>query len=215
MEHIQRALLRDSHFGILSGETDFSNAHALRMFSSAIPLSDPVESTSMPESWVRATMIIRANTLAYETSGVRPVLLEKFTQLLNLDVIPRLPLRASISGAGDLCPLSYIGGVLQGKPATQAWVGDRIQGGRKLVPGDEALNYAEIEPLEIRAKEGMAIFASTAPSAGIASLALHEAMCLAALAQVLVGNAREHFPKSQEWPCRSPQRTLLTMLSNI
>jgi phenylalanine ammonia-lyase len=198
MEHIQRALIRDSHFGILSGETDFSNAHALRMYSSAIPLSDPVESTSFPESWVRATMIIRANTLAYETSGVRPVLLEKITQLLNMDVIPRLPLRASISGAGDLSPLAYIGGVLQGKPAVQAWIGDRIQGGRKLVPGDEALSYAEIEPLEIRAKEGMAIFAGTAPSAAVASLALHEAMCLAALSQVLTAMSAEALCAAEE-----------------
>src|SRR5262245_30703103 len=184
-------MIRDLHYGILSGETDFDISHATRTFSSAIPLCDPVESTSMSESWVRATIVIRANTLAYATSGVRPHLLERLTQLLNLDVIPRVPLRSSISSAGDLSPLSYIGGVLQGKPAVQAFIGDRIQGGRKLVPGDEALNYAEIEPLEIRAKEGLAIMVGTAPSAGVACLALHDAICLAATSQVLTAMSAE------------------------
>lgn len=184
-------MIRDSHYGILSGETDFDNSHGTRTFSSAIPLNDPVQSTSMPESWVRASMVVRVNTLAYVTSGVRPILLEKFTQLLNLDITPRVPLRGSISGSGDLSPLSYVGGVLQGKPAVQAWIGDRIQGGRKLVPGDEALHYAEIEAIEIRAKEGLAIMIGTAPSAGIACLALHEAICLAATAQVLTAMAAE------------------------
>jgi phenylalanine ammonia-lyase len=198
MEHIQRAMIRDAHFGILAGETDFDNAHAMRMFSSAIPLTDPVESTSMPESWVRATILIRVNTLAYETSGVRPLLLEKLTQLLNMDVIPRVPLRGSNSGSGDISPLSYIGGVLQGKPAVQAWIGDRIQGGRKLVPGDEALSYAEINAFEIRAKEGMAIFTGTAPSAGVACLALHETMCLSALAMVLTAMSAEALCAAEE-----------------
>lgn len=125
IEHIQRSLIRELHHGILSGETEFDISHATRTFSSAIPLADPITSTSMPESWVRATVIVRINTLAYATSGVRPLLLEKLTQLLNLDVIPRVPIRASITGIGDPSPLSYISGVLQGKPAVQAWVGDR------------------------------------------------------------------------------------------
>lgn len=184
-------MIRHLHYGVLSGETDFDISHAARAFSSAIPLSDPVETTSMPESWVRATVLIRANTLAYATAGVRPLLLERLTQLLNLDIVPRVPLRGSISAAGDLSPLSYIGGVLQGKPAVQAWIGDRIQGGRKLVPGDEALNYAEIEATEIRAKEGLAIIAGTASSAAVACLALHEAICLAAVSQVLTAMSAE------------------------
>lgn len=145
----------------------------------------------MPESWVRAAMLIRLNSLAHGSSGVRPVLLERLLQLLNLDIVPRIPLRGSISASGDPSPLSYIGGVMQGKPAVQAWVGDRIQGGRRLVPGDEALHYAELKQMNIRASEGLAIVNGTAVSAGITSLALHEAICLAAVTQVLTAMSVE------------------------
>lgn len=190
-DYVQRDMLRDSHFGILSGETDLDISHATRAFSSAIPLLDPMEATTMPESWVRAQMLVRTNMLAYPSVGVRPVLLEKLTQLLNMDVIPRVPLRASISGVGDMGPQSYVGSVLEGKPSVQAWIGDRIQGGRRLAPADEALSYAEIEPVKIRAKEGLALMIGTASSAGISSLAIHEAICLAAATQVLTAMAAE------------------------
>lgn len=191
IEHWQRDMMRDCHFGILSGETDFDISQATRTFSSAIPLLDPMEGTTMPESWVRAQLLVRANQLAYPTVGIRPILLEKLSQLLNMDVVPRLPLRASISGVGDAGPQSYIGSVLAGKPSVQAWIGDRIQGGRRLVPADEALSYAEIEPMAVRAKEGLALLIGTSTSAGVASLAIHEAICLAASSQVLTAMSAE------------------------
>ncbi|KAF1965477.1 phenylalanine ammonia-lyase-like protein [Bimuria novae-zelandiae CBS 107.79] len=191
VEHFQRAMVRDSHYGILSGDTDLDITHATRAFSSAIPLLDPMESTTMPESWVRAQMLVRANMLAYPSVGIRPSLLKKLAQLLNMDVVPRVPLRGSISGVGDMATHSYVGSVLAGKPSVQAWIGDRIQGGRRLVPADEALSYAEIEPTEMRAKEGLALLVGTSASAGIGSLAVHEAMCLAATAQVATAMAAE------------------------
>lgn len=129
--------------------------------------------------------------LSYPTVGIRPILLERLAQLLNNDVVPRLPLRAAISGIGDISPQAYLASVLAGKPSVQAWIGDRIQGGRRLVPADEALSYAEIEPLEIRAKEGLALIMGASVSAGIASLAIHEAICLAATSQVLTAMSAE------------------------
>lgn len=129
--------------------------------------------------------------LAYPSVGIRPIILEKLAQLLNMDVIPRVPIRGSISGVGDMGPNSYIGSVMAGKPSVQAWIGDRIQGGRRLVPADEALSYAEIEPIELRAKEGMAVMIGTSASAGVASLAMHEAICLAATAQVATAMGAE------------------------
>ncbi|KAL5403215.1 hypothetical protein PMIN03_010042 [Paraphaeosphaeria minitans] len=191
IEIVQRDMIRDSHYAILSGETEIDISNATRAFSSAIPLLDPIENTTMPESWVRAQMLIRANSLAYPSVGVRPILLEKITELLNMDVVPRVPLRGSISGVGDMVNQSYVASVLAGKPSVQAWIGDRIQGGRRLVPADEALTYAEIEPIEVRAKEGMALLVGTSSSSGVSALAVHEAFCLAAAVQVLTAMAAE------------------------
>lgn len=190
VEELQRSLIRFLHYGVLSGDT---GSDALAGLGSSIvnakPLSAPIESTTMPECWVRASMLVRLNSLSHGASGVRPVLLERLAQLFNLDIVPRVPLRGSISASGDLSPLSYIGGVLQGKPSVQAWITG--EDGRKLVPADLALKINQVQPVDILAKEGLALVNGTATSAAVGSLALHEVMSLAALAQVLTAMSVE------------------------
>ncbi|KAH7385375.1 phenylalanine ammonia-lyase-like protein [Phaeosphaeria sp. MPI-PUGE-AT-0046c] len=190
IEEIQRGLIRGLHYGILSGEIgSHADSRVKTRIANAKPLSAPLESTTMPECWVRASMLVRLNSLSYGASGVRPVLLERLAQLLNLDIVPRVPLRGSISASGDLSPLSYLGGVLQGKPAVQAWIAGHD--GRKLVAADEALELKNLRPIDIRAKEGLALVNGTATSAGVGSLAVHEVLSLAALAQVLTAMSVE------------------------
>ncbi|KAF2258867.1 phenylalanine ammonia-lyase [Lojkania enalia] len=191
IEEIQRGLIRGLHYGILSGKTDFDITSTIPpIFATAKPLSEAVETTTMPETWVRASILIRLNSLSYGASGVRPQLLTRLLQLLNMDIIPRVPLRGSISASGDLSPLSYLGGVIQGKPSVQAWVRDQ-EGHRKLLPADQALKYGKVKPIDIRAKEGLAIVNGTATSAAVASLAIHEVICLAAVSQVLTAMSVE------------------------
>lgn len=89
-------------------------------------------STSIPEAWVRAAILVRANTLARGHSGVRLTVIKSLEGLLNQNIIPLIPLRGSISASGDLCPLSYIAGALQGRPGIKVWVdGPRDRFGRK------------------------------------------------------------------------------------
>lgn len=145
----------------------------------------------MPESWVRASMVTRLNSLSQGSSGVRPLILKTLLELLNKDIVPRVPLRGSISASGDLSPLSYLGGVMQGKPVVEAYVGKRNPGPRKLVAANEALRDAGIPPIDIRAKEGLAIVNGTATSTAVGALALHEAICLASLAQLLTAMSVE------------------------
>lgn len=190
IEEIQRGLIRGLHYGILSGETGSGTNTGPSIITKAKPLSAPLESTTMPECWVRASMIVRLNSLSCGASGVRPVLLERLAQHLNLDIVPRVPLRGSISASGDLSPLSYLGGVLQGKPSVQAWISEQ-DGIRKLVAGDDALKSLNVKPIDIRAKEGLALVNGTATSAGVGSLAVHEVLSLAALAQVLTAMSVE------------------------
>lgn len=142
--------------------------------------------TCMPESWVRASMLVRLNSLAAGASGVRVQITDRLADLLNHDIVPLVPLRGSISASGDLSPLSYIGGVLQGKKYVSAYVGPRApRGRRKLVRGDAALAQAKLTPLTVVAKEGLAIVNGTAVSAGVAALAAYDCTNLAALSQVL------------------------------
>ncbi|KAH6696448.1 phenylalanine ammonia-lyase [Leptodontidium sp. MPI-SDFR-AT-0119] len=149
-------------------------------------LLDQAASTTMPESWVRASMLVRLNSLAAGASGVRVKIAERLASLLNQDIVALVPLRGSISASGDLSPLSYIGAVLQGKKYASAYSGSRaITGQRRLLRADAALAEAGLEALGVEAKEGLALVNGTAVSAGVAALAVYECVNLAMLSQIL------------------------------
>ncbi|KAJ8062945.1 hypothetical protein OCU04_008192 [Sclerotinia nivalis] len=140
----------------------------------------------MPKSWVRASILIRINSLAKGHSGVRLVLIQPLLDLLSNDIIPHIPLRGRISASGDLMPLSYIGGALTGSCKTLVWT----KLGRISTAGI-ALKEVSLEPIILGAKEGLAIVNGTSVSAGIATLVLHDANCLVILSQVLTAMSTE------------------------
>ena len=76
----------------------------------------------MTEAWVRSTLVIRSKSLTHSNSGVRSVLVDGLIYMLNNYIIPVIPLRGRISASGDLIPLSYVAGALQGSPGVQGWV---------------------------------------------------------------------------------------------
>ncbi|KAI1380139.1 phenylalanine ammonia-lyase [Hypoxylon crocopeplum] len=199
---LQQSLFSHLMFGILAEDQSFSapnqsngsvKAHSNGHHASKalLPLNEPVGATTMPESWARAAMVVRLNSLARGASGITVGVAESLVDLLNHDIVPRIPVRGSISASGDLSPLSYIGAVMQGKRSATVFAGPHTGGKRKVVRADAALADAGITPIEIQAKEGLAIVNGTAVSAGIASLALHECLCLAALSQVLTAMSAE------------------------
>ena len=169
IELLQRALLRELHHGVLVNET--SSIRADHATETALPLDHTMGTTSMPESWVRASMIVRLNSLAYGASGVKSSTIETLAQLISSNVVPRIPLRGSISASGDLSPLSYIGGLLQGKQSITAWTGP--WGDRRIQRADHALRESSIPPVKLGPKEGLAIVNGTSLSAGVAALSIH------------------------------------------
>jgi phenylalanine ammonia-lyase len=193
VEELQRELMRGLHYGVLAKHSalNIDKAELLAqdivalLAETSLPLDNPEVATCMPEAWVRASMLIRLNSLASGASGVKLSTVESLRSLIEKDIVPRIPLRGSISASGDLSPLSYIGGVMQGKPTLEAWIGDRSVGQRRLVRADVALAEFSIEPVKFGAKEGLAIVNGTAISAGVGALAMHEAMLQTALAEIL------------------------------
>jgi len=167
------------------------------IFKNALPNEDPVSSSVMPESWVRATLLIRTNTLSCGHSGVRPALVNSLVRLLRDNVTPLIPLRGSISASGDLIPLSYVAGTLQGSPGVEVYVNDGADG-RKRVTADVALCNSLLSPLQLGPKEGLAIVNGTAVSAGVGSLALHDAHSLIILSQILTAMGVESLRGSNE-----------------
>lgn len=189
MNSIQSTIVHELHCGILAIPETLENTSF-----APLPLSDAT--TCMPESWVRAAMLLRVNSLAFGYSGVRPVLVQSILQLLKNDIIPQIPLRGSISASGDLMPLSYIAGAIQGSPNIRVWTGAR--GNRLTVSADVALRNASLSPVVLGPKEGLAIVNGTAVSTGVAALALQDVNSLAVLSQVLTSMTVEALLGSRE-----------------
>jgi histidine ammonia-lyase len=112
---------------------------------------------------VRAMMLLRARTLAMGRSGARPVVVERLLALLRAGVTPLVPEHGSLGASGDLAPLAHCALVLTGE-------GSVVADGA-LRPAAEALDGAGIEPLELTAKEGLALINGTDGMLGMLVLA--------------------------------------------
>lgn len=95
-----KALLQHQHAGILPSFTHPGHVAQDETEAAPLPLSDPLNTLSMPEAWVRAAILIRINSLIRGHSGVRWVLLERMVSILEKNITPLVPLRGSISASG-------------------------------------------------------------------------------------------------------------------
>lgn len=125
---------------------------------------------------VRAMMLLRANTLAKGFSGVRLEVVETLLALLNKGVYPKIPSQGSLGASGDLAPLAHMTLVLMGE-GEAAYQGEWLSGG-------EALKRAGIQPLTLKAKEGLALLNGTQMMTAVGTLALLQAEALADVAEV-------------------------------
>ncbi|MHB9285423.1 histidine ammonia-lyase [Halobacteriales archaeon Cl-PHB] len=116
---------------------------------------------------VRGMLLTRINALVKGYSGVREVLVDQLLAMLNEGVHPVVYAKGSLGASGDLAPLAHLALVTIGE-------GRAVVDGEDL-PGDEALEQVGLEPLDLQAKEGVAMINGTQLTVGIAALVVLDA----------------------------------------
>ncbi|MFY7862885.1 MAG: histidine ammonia-lyase [Rhodoluna sp.] len=115
----------------------------------------------------RALMLLRLKTMCTGRTGVRPELAETYAALLNARITPIVHEFGSLGCSGDLAPLAHCAMVAMGEG--RAVGADGVER-----PVAELLEAANITPVELREKEGLALINGTDGMLGMLILAIHD-----------------------------------------
>ncbi len=115
----------------------------------------------------RLMMALKLASLAQGASGIAPGTLELLEAMLARGVVPVVPGQGSVGASGDLAPLAHMTAVMLG-------VGEAFTPAGRI-PAAEALAQAELAPVTLGAKEGLALLNGTQFSTAHALAALFEA----------------------------------------
>ncbi|MBW4635313.1 MAG: aromatic amino acid ammonia-lyase [Iphinoe sp. HA4291-MV1] len=131
----------------------------------------------IPLTDVRAAMLLRINSHLHGASGIRLELIRRMETFLNAGVTPYVYEFGSIGASGDLVPLSYITGALIGHdPSFKV----DFQGEEMNAP--TALCKLGLEPVQLLAKEALAMTNGTSVMTGIAANCVYDTKILLSLA---------------------------------
>lgn len=175
-------------YGITTGFGKFSDVHiskedAAQLQTNLIRSHACAVGQPLPIPTVRALMMLRANALAKGYSGIRPETLQLLVDCLNAGVHPVVPEQGSLGASGDLAPLSHLALLLIGE-------GEAFYEGERLTAAD-ALSRAGLTPIQLQAKEGLALINGTQAMTSIGTLTLVEAQRLAKAADMIAALTTE------------------------
>lgn len=116
------------------------------------------------DATVRLILALKINSLARGYSGVRIQTIDALIRLFNEKIYPCIPSQGSVGASGDLAPLAHLSAALLG-------VGEVRHNG-KIISAQDGLKLANLEPLTLAPKEGLALLNGTQVSTALALLGL-------------------------------------------
>ena len=126
---------------------------------------------------VRALMFLRLRTMASGRTGVRVALAQSYVDFLNHGITPVVPEFGSLGCSGDLAPLSHCALALMGE--------GRVHDGNGVeMPTMQALDAVGIKPIELEAKEGLALINGTDGMLGMLIMACADLEHLCSVADI-------------------------------
>ncbi|MBS1911041.1 MAG: histidine ammonia-lyase [Bacteroidetes bacterium] len=169
-------------YGITTGFGEFANVVIDRenlsrlqenlIRSHSVGAGEPMEPAAM-----RAMMLLRINALAKGFSGIRVETVQTLVAMMNANVVPVAPMQGSVGSSGDLVQLAHL--VLAAMGEGRVWKDGAI------VPAAGALAAHGIAPLQLGAKEGLALINGTQMMAAYGCIAVHSALRLARTADII------------------------------
>jgi len=150
------------------------------IMSHAVGVGDP-----LPPDIVRAMILLRISALARGYSGIRAPTVQTLIDILNERIVPLIPAKGSVGASGDLAPLAHLALVLIGE-------GEALRGGCRM-PGGKALADAGITPVELTAKEGLALINGTQLMTALGALLVADALNVLEVADIAGALSLEAF----------------------
>lgn len=145
---------------------DTSRLQRNLVLSHCCGVGEPLE-----EPTTRLMMALKLLSLGRGASGVRWDLCALIEAMLEWGVIPVAPVQGSVGASGDLAPLAHMAAVIIGE-------GEAFFDGTRM-PGGEALERANLTPLVLGPKEGLALINGTQFSTACALAGLFDAWRMA------------------------------------
>ncbi|OWR01122.1 histidine ammonia-lyase [Sphingopyxis witflariensis] len=146
-------------------DADLATLQRNIVLSHAAGIGDP-----SPVPVIRLMMALKLASLAQGASGVRPETVALLEAMLVHGLTPVIPAQGSVGASGDLAPLSHMA-------VTMIGMGEIFLGDERL-PAADALARTGIAPIELAAKEGLALLNGTQFSTANALAGLFEAELL-------------------------------------
>ncbi len=136
-----------------------------------------------PTEYVRAAMLLRCNNLSRGYSGIRLSTVQAMVDMLNAGIHPIVPEKGSVGSSGDLAPLSCIALGLIGL--------GMVEYKGEIMEAKEALAAEGLKPVELAAKEGLALNNGTQMMTAVGLNVLWDAMKLLKIADIAVAMTGE------------------------
>ena len=108
---------------------------------------------AIPRRMSRMLMALKLLSLGRGASGVRLEIVDLIEAMLEAGVTPVIPAQGSVGASGDLAPLAHMAAAMMGHGEAE------YQG--RVMPGAEALAAANLAPVELGPKEGLALINGT------------------------------------------------------
>lgn len=190
-EIVEAALTRDTAvygvntgFGALASKRISGDKLAVLqrnlLLSHACGTGDPV-----PVEIVRLMLQLKIHALSLGHSGISRPVFEMLLAFVKQDVLPWIPSRGSLGASGDLAPLAHMSLPLIG--LGRCWNADRSG----PEPTADTLARAGLEPVELAAKDGLALINGTQLMSAYGAFVLHRARAIVRTADILVGMSLE------------------------